>query len=385
MHGGFGEHHKSFQMANGVAIYGGFDPSLGDVAWEDRDWVNNRAILSGDIGVEGDAADNSYHVFYHPGDLDSTAILDGFTITGGNADGNWPHGYCGGMHNHASSPTLTNCTFEANSAGIAGGGMYSKSSSPTLTNCTFERNQAIWGSGMYNSHNCSPTLTNCTFAGNQAEWGGGMSNWDSSSPTLTNCILRGDRGNEISDYDSSPVVIYPDIHGGYEGEGNIDADPLFVDPDNGDYHLGEGSPCIDAGTNVTPDLPAHDFEDDDRVIDGDGYGTATVDMGVDEVPEPEPVPITGLQATNDSPTPLGRLTTLMATITSGNSVDYAWAYGDGDVGSGALVTHIYPAIDTYTAVVTASNSLSLLTATTTVVIQERQNDIYLPLVLRLSP
>jgi hypothetical protein len=55
-----------------------------------------------------------------------------------------------------------------------------------------------------------------------------------------------------------------------------------VDPGNGDFHLGPCSPCIDAGDNAA-DLPAHDFEGDDRVLDGDGDGTATVDMGVDEV------------------------------------------------------------------------------------------------------
>ena len=86
-----------------------------------------------------------------------------------------------------------------------------------------------------------------------------------------------------------------------------------------------------------------------------------------------------------SPTPLGSLTTLAATVITGNFVDYAWVFGDGDAGSGALVNHIYPAVDTYTAVVTASNSLSLLTATTTVVIIEPEYDIYLPLVLRQSP
>ena len=77
----------AFQMKNQVAIYGGFDPSNGDIAFEDRDWNNNATIASGDIGIEGD---NSYHVFYHPDDtnLDSTAILDGFIITCGNADNN---------------------------------------------------------------------------------------------------------------------------------------------------------------------------------------------------------------------------------------------------------------------------------------------------------
>jgi hypothetical protein len=96
----------------------------------------HETILSGDVGTEGNDTDNSYHVFYHPlgTALDNTAILDGFTITGGNADGDYPHERGGGMYNDASSPTLTNCTFAGNSAGGRygyGGGMYNHASSPT--------------------------------------------------------------------------------------------------------------------------------------------------------------------------------------------------------------------------------------------------------------
>ena len=63
-------------------------------------------------------------------------VLEGFTITGGNASQG------GGMRNFQSSPTVTNCTFSGNVATIQGGGMHnSNSSSPTVTNCTFSRNQ----------------------------------------------------------------------------------------------------------------------------------------------------------------------------------------------------------------------------------------------------
>jgi parallel beta-helix repeat protein len=337
-HGGSGDRYRSFQLQNGVAHYGGFDPSVGDIAFEDRDWVNHVTILSGDIGIEDDDSDNSYHVFYHPSgtDLDGTAILDGFTVTGGNANGASPHNRGGGTYNSGSSPTLTNCTFSGNSAREGGGGMYNHdSSSPVLTNCTFSDNSATWygggmhnwesspvltnctfsgnsavfdGGGMYNydfsspvlsncifsdnsankgggmyNYDSSPALTNCTFAGNGANDGGGMLNYD-SSPVLINCILWGDSPAEMSDNEtSSPAVTHSDIQGGYPGVGNIDEDPRFVDPGSGDFHLGPGSPCIDAGDNAALDLPAYDFEGDDRIMDGYDDGTATVDMGVDEV------------------------------------------------------------------------------------------------------
>ncbi len=336
-HGGTEDRYKSFQMANGVAIYGGFDPSAGATDWEHRDWVLHETILSGDIGVEGDPADNSYHVFYHAGGLDTTAILDGFTISGGNADGDTsPDRDGGGMYNDGSSPTLANLAFAGNSAGLYGGGIYNDESSPTLTGCTFTSNSATYGGGMANYLYATPEVTNCTFAGNTASQGGGglfngfyadpvLTNctfWDntatfgggiynhysspvvtnctfaensvadavggihntsSSAPVLTNCILWGDGSPEIdSDDSSSPDVTYSDIQGSYPGDGNLDADPLFVDPDNGDFHLLLGSPCIDAGNNSAPDLPGLDFEGDYRVLDGDFDGTAIVDMGVDE-------------------------------------------------------------------------------------------------------
>jgi hypothetical protein len=139
------------------------------------------------------------------------------------------------------------------------------------------------GGGMYNL-NSSPVLTNCTFSGNWAQvTGGGIFNED-SSPVLTNCILWFDFIAEIANADpgSVPVVTHSDVYGGYPGEGNIDADPRFVDPDNGNYRLGPDSPCIDAGTNAAPGLPAYDLEGDDRIVDGDGDGTAIVDMGAYE-------------------------------------------------------------------------------------------------------
>ena len=169
----------SFQMKNGVAIYGGF--AGGETELEQRDWVGNPTILSGDIGVVGEAADNSYHVFYHPSGaaLDSSAVLDGFTITAGNANIiTYPHMCGGGMYNDGSSPTLINVTFSASSA-FYGGGMYNRDSSPSLTRVTFSTNHASnTGGGMDNSGS-NPTLTEVVFFANSGGAGGGMYNFDS--------------------------------------------------------------------------------------------------------------------------------------------------------------------------------------------------------------
>ena len=79
-------------------------------------------------------------------------------------------------------------------------------------------------------------------------------------------------------------------------------------------------------------------------------------------------PLTGLSANNDSPVYLGETTTLSAAIETGDNPVYAWAFGDGRSGSGQVVNHTYAATGTFTAIVTASNNSSLLTATTAVTV-----------------
>ncbi|QPR69777.1 InlB B-repeat-containing protein [Lysinibacillus macroides] len=203
--GATGARYATFQMQNNVAIYGGFNGTETTVT--ERDWKNHKTILSGDIdNTPTDNTGNAYHVFCHPDglNLNATAILDGVTITGGNANSS----VGGGMFNAKSSPTLTNVTFDSNTA-FSGGGMYNNvSSSPTLTNVTFDSNTASSeGGGMFNK-NSSPALTNVTFDSNTAHYGGGMYN-DSSRPPLTNVTFDSNTarfGGSMYNYDSSPSL-----------------------------------------------------------------------------------------------------------------------------------------------------------------------------------
>ncbi len=253
-------------------------------------------------------AENSYHVANGSG-TDATTIMNGLIITGGNANLMYPtgplhrpHETGGGMYNKCGSPILINCTFVMNSAGHSGGGMENTADNPTwpfpqpplcspgtptLTNCTFSNNSAYYGGAMLNVYS-NPTLTNCTFSGNWASSGGGMLN-AYNSPTLTNCILWGNDGGEITGNGAN--ITYSNIQGGWPGEGNIDANPCFVDSNNNDYHLLPDSPCIDAGNpNYVPRPNETDLDGNPRLLDGNNDGIPVIDMGAYEYECSPPVP-----------------------------------------------------------------------------------------------
>ncbi len=278
-----------------VSIYGGFRGT--ETQLEDRDWVNNVTTVDGN---------NEVLCF----SVSADARIDGLTIRNGYS---WSYG--GGIRNYRASPTIANCTFYENSGGMHGGAIYNYvSSSPTISNCvfygnaadyyyggaiynyigsspaitnsTFHRNSAkLNGGAIANFVNSSPTITNSTFYDNSAgSTGGGIWNYSSSSPIITNTILWAntapDRPEVYSDnFGSYPDIAFSDIQGGYPGLGNIDKDPEFVAPDNGDFHLAVGSPAIDVGDPDAPALPETDFEGDPRVVG------AAPDMGVDEFVE----------------------------------------------------------------------------------------------------
>jgi uncharacterized repeat protein (TIGR01451 family) len=97
------------------------------------------------------------------------------------------------------------------------------------------------------------------------------------------------------------------------------------------------------------------------------------------------VPIVGLEAWNDGPTPLGKVTTLNASVEAGGHVTYEWTLGDGESALGAEVQHVYPSMGVYTATVTARNSFGSAIATTQVVIGPSRFGFYVPLIYRHRP
>jgi len=197
--GAAGNRTATFTLKNGVALYGGFAGT--ETSRDQRNWQTNKTILSGDIdqndiNTDGNSiaetwndiqGSNAYHVVTAD-DTVQAAVLDGFIITAGQANGASPHSYGGGMYN-SGSPTLANVIFSGNYANDFGGGMQSDFSNPTLTNVTFSGNSAGYSGGGMENFCGSPTLTNVTFSGNSAPRGGGMYNsgvYGGGNATLTN-------------------------------------------------------------------------------------------------------------------------------------------------------------------------------------------------------
>jgi parallel beta-helix repeat protein len=137
----------------------------------------------------------------------------------------------GGIYcDYKSCPVIINCNISGNVVHQSGGGLYcSQGSSPAITNCIISGNWSHENSsGLFCRNKANPRITNCTICDNEGqESGGGIVCWD-SAPKITNCILWGNLPNEIFLISGSPVVSYCDIRGGWQGEGNIDANPFFV-------------------------------------------------------------------------------------------------------------------------------------------------------------
>ncbi len=225
----------------------------------------------------------------------SNATLINCTIAGNTAEADGA-----GLCCYNSSPMLNNCTISGNSAATFyyqdGGGVYCSDSNPTLTNCAINGNSATHGGGVYCAADSYATLTNCTISDNSANHvyglGGGIY-CANVGPALANCILWDNTPQEIYSYSGAPVVLYCDVKGGWPGTGNIDADPLFTDPDgsdedpntweDNDYRLTTDSPCVDAGDpNFVADLGETDLAGRVRVWDGDSDDTRVVDIGAYE-------------------------------------------------------------------------------------------------------
>ena len=338
-----GDRAASFVLNNDVAVYGGFAGT--ETTRDQRDPQANLSVLSGDIdnddvtdadGVVVSAADivgtNSYNVTI-ASNTNATAVLDGFIITAGLANGGTnPVSRGGGMYISSGSPALTSLRFRGNQASD-GGGLYTQFGNPVLTNVGFHGNRAQSGDGGgMRILRGDPTLTNASFSGNYAGSSGGGLAIRESSPPLINVSFSGNSAqgsgggvytegrnarpadplfrNAVfwNNQDSSGTgtadaslfvdslsttdIRYSLVQGcnpggawvaacGTDGGDNLaDADPLFVatpDPADapsaaGNLRLRARSPAVDAGDNSF-NTTNFDLEGNPRVFGG------TIDLG----------------------------------------------------------------------------------------------------------
>lgn len=332
----------SFALRNNVTIYGGFTGN--ETALHERPILDlSRPLsttLSGDIGNLNNPTDNSYHVISNPASLTTTAVLDGFVITGGNADDNVLNGtrrlgggiynngrgnYCnptirncsfvnnsaslgGAIHNEGrengmSNPTIVNCLFLNNTASSGGGAVFNSGpqgvSSPVITNCAFVNNTSTTGGAMYNFGEygvSSPLLNNCSFVNNLADYGGVVysSGYQGASrTTLNNCLTFNsvdtgeiDFKNTFGSTTIAQYSLFGSGVGGYaSGPGNLTTTAFpFVSPTN--LQLNPSSPALNAGNPASStvltgpysvtELPATDLANQARIV-----GTQ-IDMGAYE-------------------------------------------------------------------------------------------------------
>jgi hypothetical protein len=234
------------------------------------------------INCEGSSSDQHIGFYFSSGE-DTLSVLEGFTVINGYRSGYHDGG--GAAYFYLSSPAIKNCIFSNNFAGRGGGGAFqffnsspvvsycifsgnstdeegiggavrSQWGAPVFRYCTFVNNTTYWGGGAIAHDTSAPILINCTIAHNtsvNAPGGAIAGVYQYSHPSLTNCILWDNHPDEIHVDDHGDIdVAFSDVEGGWEGEGNINADPLFMGGDPFDYHLTENSPCIDAGDPASP-------------------------------------------------------------------------------------------------------------------------------------
>ena len=228
-------------LKTGVLVYGGFAGA--ETEREQRHWAARATVVDGSNGRgSGQAA---LHVVLGA----DGAAIDGFTITGGQAEGDPPGNRGGGVYIEKTAPTVNNCLIKGNQANGEGGGMYCTDSEAVIANCVFQGNQAHAGGGMY-AKRASVTLKHCLFQGNVSGFGGGLFNSE-CSPGISYCAFDinsgGEAGGGMFNESASPRIVNSLFQGNTAGYGagmcNAKCAPMVINcvfEDNVAYAQGGG-------------------------------------------------------------------------------------------------------------------------------------------------
>lgn len=279
-----GDRNNAFVLKNDVKIYGGFAGTETSLTNRNLSLTANASILSGDLNSDDNGfnnnGENTLHVVVSTGNA-NTAVLDGFTIQGGNCDNGGGAGiacnnstasfnnlivkgntgrYGAGINISSSSPTIINSIITGN-AGFYGGGIIGSNCGAIITNVLISGNTAVeQGGGMYNEWSVAPVLTNVTIAGNTTQYGdgGAMYNNLAVALQLRNSLVYGNSSG-IYNNSGTPNIQYSLVQGiTNTSNGNLAGtiNPSFVNQPaaglntGGNYTLQICSPAINAGSGT---------------------------------------------------------------------------------------------------------------------------------------
>lgn len=188
----------SFILGRGKLLFGGFSGT--ETQRDQRDWESNPTVLSGNIinppvnpgeAIEDASSlgDFSYSVVRAGTNIGPSAVLDGFTITGGHDPRSDFSG--GGIKLNGASPKLNNLLIAGNSVNLGGGGIYNDGGSPVLTHVTISHNKntEFGGGGMYDEHSDSTFMKNVELSHNESPLAGGLMAY-SSTIFLTDALIN---------------------------------------------------------------------------------------------------------------------------------------------------------------------------------------------------
>jgi len=205
---GSGLQQMAYYLRDDLALYGGFDGT--ETMRDQRDPTANPTILSGDIGAAIDGSDDTNNVVMARG-VGATAILDGFTITGGNADtlDLYFSDTGAGIRCDGAGPTIANCRVADNAARNAAGMAVYDGAAPAISGCTFTDNAAVTYGGAIHIDTASPVVSQCVFQDNSAADGGAVEN-DNGNGSFTACTFGPDNsasnvGGAVNNASGSPL------------------------------------------------------------------------------------------------------------------------------------------------------------------------------------